>query len=246
MAKVPEHERAMRLASLGRPHFPITIETESVDESWSLSGPALIARLTGTVEAIVQLRELGRIADEMILARSLFDYATTFAWLAADTGPDRQRRFARSDACARLKMDDDCRKLGEPVLTPEMRAWEEANRDGLEKNMPDLAQRSEQVDRDWGGKHPLMDEELFPTYRRLYAMMYRHHSGYEHPSALGLNVVAEDQADGTTRIELEQAADDMGDQLMGLVTLLYARSLFIASQTLGWPAEDDVVSEVTD
>lgn len=245
MADLQQHERASALAALVHPYFPMSVEAGSVDESWLLSGPALIARLTGTLEAIVQLRPLGRIADEIILSRSLFDHAATFAWLAADSGPDRQRRFARSDACARLKMDDDCQKLGVSLLTPELRAWEEANRDGLEKNMPDLAQRSVQVDKDWGGRHPLMDQKLFPTYRHLYAKMYRHHSGHEHPSALGLNVVAEDQPDGTTRVDLERVLDDSADALMGLVNLLYVRSLYIASQTLGWPDEEAIVSLMT-
>jgi hypothetical protein len=236
----PDETRALQLIDLVYPHLPVELATGSVDDSWPLTGHALLARLTGTLEAILQLRPLGRVADAIILARSLLDHAVTFAWLAAEPGPERQRRFARSDAVQRLKLDNDCRALGVPILEPEMRAWHEANRAKLPRNMPNLAERAKQADEYWTGKVPgLHTEERLHSYRGFYALMYRHNSGYEHPSALGLLAVAEDLPGDRTRVGLEEAREGDPDPL-GLANALYSYSLFIASETIGWPAAADV------
>ena len=108
------------------------------------------------------------------------------------------------------------------------------------KNVPDLAQRAEQADADWMGKLPLMDDgPTDATYRKLYAHMYRHHSGYEHPSALGLLAVAEDQPDGSTHISIEPLIDF---EVLYLANVLDSRSLYIASLTMGWPDANEVAA----
>ena len=134
--------------------------------------------MTGTLEAILQLRPLRRYADGVALSRALFEHAVTFAWLAAGTGAERQRQFAKSDAVARLRIDNDCRALGHPVLTPEMRAWHEATRDSLEREMPSLVKRAEQADEAWAGKiSGLHTGAPLQSFRGFYALMYRNHSG---------------------------------------------------------------------
>lgn len=235
--------RARLLLALVYPHLPLTVPTSFVDESWAMTGPALIARITGTLEAIVQLRTLRRTTDETILGRSLYDHATTFAWLAADPSPDRQRRFAKSDADARLKIDDECRALGQPILVPEMRAYFEHQQANLEKRMPNLRQRAQQADRDWDGTIPLGLGSPLNTYEGLYASLYRHHSAYEHPSAQGLLAVADDLPNDQTLVGLEKETDS---DTMGLVNALYTYSLLIAGQTLGWPDADDVDNSWSD
>jgi hypothetical protein len=232
--------RARRLIELVDPHFPVELPPALVDDSWPMTAHALIARMTGTLQAILQLRPLGRYADATILARSLFEHAVTFAWLAAGTDAERQRRFAKSDSVARLRIDDDCRALGHPVLIPEMRAWHEENREGLDQEMPGLLQRAEQADREWAGKVPgLHTGAPLQSYRGLYALMYRNHSGYAHPSGLGLLAVAEDLPDGGTRVALE-AADENDPDPLGLAMALYTYSLLIAAQILGLPDERDI------
>jgi hypothetical protein len=205
-----------------------------------LTAYGLIARMTGTLEAILQLRPLTRYADATVLARSLFEHAVTFAWLAAGEGPERQRQFAKSDSVARLRIDDDCRALGYPVLEPDRRSWHEENRAGLDREMPGLLQRAEQADRAWDGKVPgLHTGAPLQSYRGFYALMYRNHSGYAHPSGLGLLAVAEGLPGRGTRVDLEAADDDDPDPLR-LATAIYTYSLLIAAQTIGWPHEPDL------
>lgn len=62
----------------------------------------------------------------------------------------------------------------------------------------------------------------------------------------GLNAVAEDLPDGATTVDLERVSDEDADGLMGLANLLFARSLYIASQTLGWPEERAIDMVVCD
>jgi len=233
-----DEERAARLTSLVHPHLPITIPTPSLKESWAMLGPALVARMTGTLEAIIQLRPLRRAADEIILTRSLFDHTVTFAWLAGDSGHDRLHRFARTDAVERLKIDNHCRTLGVEALNPEMRDWFETNKAGLDDDMPPIDQRARQADRDWMGNLPGLGEgSPLNCFEGLYAMLYRHHSGYEHPSALGMLSVAEDLPSDETRISLEETADP---DALGLTCALYSYGLYIAGQTIGWPDAADV------
>src|SRR5512132_4502770 len=63
-------------------------------DAWPLVGPALIARATGSLEAILALVPLRREADADTLLRSLYRHVTTFAWLAGEPGEERMRRWS--------------------------------------------------------------------------------------------------------------------------------------------------------
>lgn len=139
-------QRGRALIELVRPHLPITLPPLNIAKSWALVGPGLIARMVGTLEAVFALRPLDRVADPMILGRSLYDHAVTFAWLAADPGEERLERFQKADLCRRLQVDDDCRKLtyegiAIEIMPPEARANFERQLAELRqvKNLPDLA-----------------------------------------------------------------------------------------------------------
>lgn len=231
-------ETAARLAAVVPRYLPRMIPS-SVDSAWELSATAILARMTGTLQAILRLRNLERAADETILARSLFDHAVMLAWLGADTDEDRMNRFKRADAAARLANDDHCRKFGISLLRSEMRDHFVEIQDVLSetKNLPDLRQRAEQADKDWGDQLPEHGEPAWMSYSGFYAGLYRHHSSFEHPSAMGFNVVATDVSGGTTRVTMEEEADE---GLLGMISPLMIWSLLIASDRLGWPYEDEV------
>lgn len=87
---VEAHERACRsLIELGHAAFPVIGPADRA--VIGVYGAALVARIVGTIEAMLTLGPLGRDADLKILVRSAFEHSVTFAWIAADP----ERRFAR-------------------------------------------------------------------------------------------------------------------------------------------------------
>jgi hypothetical protein len=230
--------RATRLTALVRSHLPIRVP--SAASEWEILAPALLARMTASVEAIVQLRPLGRTADEIVLGRSLYDHATTFAWLAADPA-GRPDRFLHTDAVERLKLGNHTEELGIQMLEAETREHFESVRDAGAEEMPSLLQRARDADADWGEKLPEHSSAAFMSYVGQYASFYRHHSGFEHASTLGLLAFATLQPDGSRLVGMQEEEDDA---LLGGALIVYAWSLFIAAERLGWPTEEEVVAEV--
>lgn len=232
--------RGRNLIELLSPHLPLEVRVEGPADAWQLVGPGLLARQVGSLEALLALRPLDRQADAFVLLRTLYEHAVTFAWFAADPGEDRHRRFLKSDTVARLDADDDARKVGVPLLDSENRAKYEAQRSRLPKQMPDLLQRAEVADAHWVGKVPtLKDSSETHSYRGLYAIAYRHHSAIAHPTLMGLNFVTVDLHGGDLRVQLEERDPEMHGPF-GLGAILLAFSLYIAGQTLSWPAAAEV------
>jgi hypothetical protein len=113
--------RGRALTALVRPYLPVDVLVDGPADAWPLVGPALIARATGSLEAILALVPLGREADADTLLRSLYEHVTTFAWLAGEPGEERMRRWLKSDCEARLRADEDCRKVGVKILDDDRR-----------------------------------------------------------------------------------------------------------------------------
>jgi hypothetical protein len=244
-----DEARARGLIELAAGQFPITTLDNEAANAWELVGPALISRQISSVEAIFELRVWGREADPTTLCRSLYDYATTFAWIAADPGPIRHQRFLKHDLLRRLEADADCRKLtigGEPltILTDEQRADFERQLaelpDGT-KRMPDLVDLAEAVDKHWTGKIAgLAGSDTTHSYRGFYALAYRRESAITHATMMGLNPVVAYLADGRRRVQLETREDDSHGPFGRAVTL-FGWTMMIAARTLsGWPSDDDV------
>lgn len=231
--------KAERLTALVRPYLPMRVPPEAPSE-WDTLAPALLARMTGTVEAMIQLRPLGRTADEIVLGRSLFDHATTFAWLAADPAA-RLPHFLYTDAVERLKLHNHCKELGIEMLGDEARLHFSSIRDAAAGDMPSLLRRAQQADSDWEGRLPEYGSAEFMTFVGKYATFYRHQSGFEHTSTLGLLTFAQAQPDGGWIVSMEEGEDDA---MIGTGVILYAWSLWIAAERLGWPSEEKVIREL--
>jgi hypothetical protein len=230
--------RATRLTALIRPYLPLRVPP--AESEWEILAPALLARMTASVEAIVQLRPLGRTADEIVLGRSLYDHATTFAWLAADPA-GRLDRFLHTDAVERLKLGNHSEELGIQMLEAETRKHFESVRDAGAESMPSLLVRAQEADTDWGEKLPEHSSAAFMSYIGQYASFYRHHSGFEHTSTLGLLAFATLHPDGSAFVGMEE---EESDALLGTVLIVYAWSLIIAAERFGWPSEEAVAAEI--
>jgi hypothetical protein len=163
--------------------------------------------------------------------------------LAADPGEERHQCFLKSDAIQRLKAADDCSKVGVKILPDAKRAEFQHQKDTLGAEMPPLADRAAQADDHWTGKiEGLRGAHQTHSYRGLYAIAYRRDSAIDHASLMGLNPVTVDLLDGSQRIQLEER-DPHEHGVYGRAAVLLAFTLFISSQTLGWP-ETSRVHEV--
>jgi hypothetical protein len=234
--------QARALVDLVRPNLPLTVRVSGPHDAWPLVGPAFVARIVGSAEALWHLHSLERQADAMVVLRTLFEHTVTFAWLAADPSEEQLKRFLKSDSVARLKADDDAIAVGQPLLSDEKRAEFEKQRDTLPKEMPDLAQRSVAADDYWSGKLPGLEHSDEPvSFRGLYALAYRHHSAVAHPSLMGLNRVSTDDPDGSVTIHLEQL-DPSDHGPFGMGTVLLVLALMISARTLEWPTDAEIIS----
>lgn len=116
-------ERSRALIELVRSRLPLTAHVAGTADAWQLVGPALIARQVGTMEAIFALRPLDREADP-------------FAWLAADPGRERHRRFLKSDLRRRIQIAKDRRKLKHKGVQIDVAS--EAQQQDFEQRLTDL------------------------------------------------------------------------------------------------------------
>jgi hypothetical protein len=166
--------RGRALTALVRPYLPLDVLVHGPADAWPLVGPALIARATGSLEAILALVPLTREADADTLLRSLYEHVTTFAWLAAEPGEERMRRWLKSDCEARLRTDDDCRKVGVKILDDDRRKELEDTVAALPKGMPVLLDRAEAADAHWASRVAGLRDSTTPTsFRGLNAAAYR-------------------------------------------------------------------------
>ena len=98
-----------RLIDLVKVEFPRTIDRDAPAYRVALHG--LVARTTGTMEAILHLAELRREADLAVLLRSLYDHTTVLAWLAGDPDanyPLWRAEDARQRVGGRLAAEQKC------------------------------------------------------------------------------------------------------------------------------------------
>jgi Family of unknown function (DUF5677) len=232
--------RGRALTALVRPYLPVDVLVHGPADAWPLVGPALIARATGSLEAILALVPLKREADAGTLLRSLYEHVTTFAWLAAEPGAERMRRWLKSDCEERLRMDDDCRKVGVKILDDDIREGFEETVAALPKGMPVLLDRAEAADGHWVSRVAGLRDSTTPTsFRGLYAAAYRRFSAIAHPTNFGLNPVTVDLGGPHKRVQLEERPTDLRGPF-GLATVVYALGLYVAAETIAWPTRFEI------
>lgn len=232
---VQAHERAgRRLIELANAAFPVVGPADRA--VIGVYGAALVARIVGTIEAMLTLGPLGRDADLNILVRSAFEHSVTFAWIAAD--PERRFvRWQKEDAERRLEAHRDFHRFGEKLLesTAEAELQRQTNiqyRGHPVKRPPNIPQRSEQADKYWGPRLHLPEPPHLASFRGVYTTVYRSGSSRTHASILGLNDVMT-PADGQYVVALESPARQQPSLRMAPFVLGLA--LYVASDAIGWP-----------
>jgi hypothetical protein len=177
-----------RLCSLVESRLPLTVESDGSEGDWNVVGPAMLAAVRH-LRAIVHVQETfpsGVIGWQLV--RSMFEYVTTYAWVAAEPGR-RTERSLKYDYVYRAKLDNDFRGLGATFLA-------DADRDRVlavlpnVTAMPDMVQRTTGSDEAWADRLQELNDRLggnwpedFQSFRRLYPIIYRNGSRFTHPSS---------------------------------------------------------------
>lgn len=250
--------RARALAALVEARLPADFDVHGDEDAWSWLATGLLARQAGTMLSLVGLEPLGRVTDLAVLVRDLFEHVVHLAWLGADPGRERVEAWRKHDLSERLKADRDASDHGVLILTAQERAVIERERDvlaGGPLKLIDLAVAADQrwlgvlpgfdvrYDRDHGdAEESDHDEPDAQSFRKLYAIVYRHTSAFAHPSWRGLHRVTLDTGPTARRVAMEQADPAYPFDPIGLGTLIFATGLFVAGEALGWPAREQVIA----
>jgi Family of unknown function (DUF5677) len=250
--------RARTLAALVEARLPADFDVHGDEDAWSWVATGLLARQAGTMLSLVDLEPSGRVTDLAVLVRDLFEHVVHLAWLGADPGRERVEAWRKHDLSERLKADRDATDHGVLILTAEERAEMERERGALTGGRLKLIDLAVAADQRWLGVLPGFDipddgdhddaeesEDKEPdrqSFRKLYAIVYRHTSAFAHPSWRGLHRVTIDTGPTGRRVAMEQADRAYPFDPVGLGTLIFATGLFVAGEALGWPEREQVVA----
>jgi hypothetical protein len=104
-----------------------------------------------------------------------------------------------------------------------------------------LEQCAQEADSHWSTRLPGMGSSTLPnSFRGLYAVLYRLHSGTAHPSFRGINPVVEDVTPTVRRVVIEPRYREHGSY--GMATMIFALALLVAAQANSWPATGEVLA----
>jgi hypothetical protein len=249
--------RARALAALVEARLPADFEVHGDEDAWPWVATGLLARQAGTMLSLVGLEPSGRVTDLAVLVRDLFEHVVHLAWLGADPGRERVEAWRKHDLSERLKADRDVSDHGVLILTAEERAEMERERDAMTGGQLKLIDLAVAADQRWLGVLPGFDvpdsdrddaeqsdddQRDGQSFRKLYAIVYRHTSAFAHPSWRGLGRVTLDTGRTARRVAMEQADPVYPFDPVGLGTLIFATGLFVAGEALGWPAREHVVA----
>ena len=209
------------------------LEVEA-DPGWLLAAHGLLVHATSCLRSIVfRLGPVGAHNDASRLLRSLYDHVVTFAWLASDP-PALLPVWRKADLEERLKMDREVRAAGEQLLADADRAQMERDVAGIEGSTPDLASKAIAADTYWAPRIEQFRSEGLGSFRGLYTILFRQHSGLVHATMRGINHVSVDLEPPRMRIVSEDVAPE-GNGPYGMATVVYGLGLLVAAEALGWP-----------
>lgn len=232
-------KRADALAALVEMRLPMDADVVGVHQAWPLVGPALLSHATSTLRSIVLLGPAGAHTDASRLLRSLYDHVVTFAWLAADPSAERLALWRLEDLAQRLKAVREMAEAGEPILDDAARDEMQREVDAATKaTTPDLAAKALAADRYWAPQVEALDGTKLGSFRGMYTVLFRSHSGLVHATFRGLNTVVEDLSPTRGRVLVRPPLDGRG--AYGMATIVHGLGLLIAAKAVGWPSEADV------
>lgn len=230
-------QRATALARLIEDRLPLEEDATGPADAWPLVGSALLAHATSNLNSIFRLRSHAAHNDSSRLLRSLYDHVVTFAWLAVEP-PGRIAVWRKADLEARLKIDKEFTQASQRLLPDAVRSQMERDVDSVEGSAPGLADKALRADEHWIPRIAHLGSQGFSSFRGLYTVLFRQHSGLVHATMRGLNHVTVDLSPTRRRVLLEAPLDGRGPY--GLATVVYGLGILVAAESLGWSSGAEV------
>jgi hypothetical protein len=197
------------------------------DSYWSLFGAAALLRMSDTVMSIMALMTRHEDGDARTLARSLYEQAVVFAWVAIDpaTRLDRWRNQALKDDLAR---HNEAVPYGQQLLSAA-----EIGRAKAAVGLPQVEPMARELDKHWpsrvNGLHP---PGGLLSFHGMYQLLYRVGSRTTHASIEALSPYV--QLRGTPRrVGLAEPSDE-GMIWYALAAPILAIATTIAAQEFTW------------
>jgi Family of unknown function (DUF5677) len=251
-------QRATAVLDLVHQYLPEDVESAGEFGDWNVVAPGLIGAAAVILESIFRLPPPRYRVGAEILARSLFEYAITFAWLAApedeteravrlarfevDEYHDREvvdRRYVSVLGDKRTRYDKLIKagKMPSGLIDAPMKSRIAERRNELQaKNLPDLLELAIQADDRW---FDVVNAVECIPFAHIYGIGYADYSFVSHPSPTAISRVV--TGDGIVRVG-EPAGATTAHRLSVSV---FAVMLVIASRTVGWPPESAVYQAAT-
>ncbi|HEX6457276.1 MAG TPA: DUF5677 domain-containing protein [Thermoleophilaceae bacterium] len=227
-------KQARALGELTRRFLPATVESGNRHGDWPVTGYAMIARASGTLESVMSLFPRRRNADAAVLARALYEEVVTFAWVAIDP-EENARAWVRWDRRQRLKADNDVRSVGaEPLLYEDTR--EDFKRQlAAGDAMPDsLARRAEHADQHWAQQLDAIEPDPASprSFRGMYRYVYRAQSQFAHAAPHSIESFVHNSPQPGHQDVILSEGDPSTPMAFTLSPALYALALQVAEPTL--------------
>jgi hypothetical protein len=249
--------RAGAVLDLARRYVPREVESASEFTDWNVVAPGLIGGAGALLESIFQLPPPRHGPAAEILARSLVDYAITFAWLAAaeteDELADRLARFELYEYQERERADAKyvrvlperserytalirAGKMPSHLISEVMKARiGERRHEAATTAMPPILDRAVEADARWLPEIRALESNPLAG---IYASAYASFSFVSHASVTAISRVV---VGSGRRLRVgEPAAWTEATGPYGFSISMFVVMLVIASRTLGWPLEDDI------
>ena len=235
----PIAQRAAALIAAAEGHLEIEGDPNGPGGPLPFVAHGLLVHATSCLRSIVfRLGPDGAHNDAARLLRSLYDHVVTFAWLASDP-PTLLPVWRKADLQARLTIDREARDAGEQLLADHDREQMESDIAGIESKAPDLASKAVAADRYWAPRIEAFRPDGLGSFRGLYTLLFRQHSGLVHATMRGLNHVSVDLEPPLKRIVMEDVPPE-GNGPYGMATAVYGLGLLVAAESLGWPDAAEV------
>ncbi len=247
-------KNAEAVLAIVRDVLPREVESDGHHEDWNVIAPALVAVVADLFEGILSSTPpRGRIRAE-VLARSLAEYAIVFAWLAGPEGgrDTRIKRLVRSEYIHRTKaanklgdqiaVREDYKRLFEAGRLPEILLDESTKEfmaplieDESLKALPNALEMAFEADQVWMPKIELVNEN---PYAMVYFTVFTGSSSTTHPSVTGIDRMVTGDG-GKLLVGAPQLLGESGGPYAGGYLALL-NTLWVASLTLEWPAQDSL------
>lgn len=177
----------------------------------------------------------------MVAVRTLFEHVVMFGWLTgSDDGERRMLLWQRYCDEQALRFDDEIARLGgERRISPETRAQIADSTARLgDATLPGLANRAEQVDREWADRLGFDAQHRDAcSLRRTYSVVFRVASSMAHPTVAGVDLVTDRQSAGVT-VQVEPPGG--AHEALLPVPLLLGTALAMSASALGEPDSGDI------